>query len=110
MSVSNLSPESSMIDPFSAACAVEADLPAEVEDDDRQRMDKFLPGDILDRDDNDGIFAVSDLFAAGATIRFKVNPHRAVGAVVPWNTDTGVATWRFTAVFWGYKIVQPIQV
>lgn len=83
----------------------------EVDDDDRQRTDKFLPGDILDREDNDGIFAVSDLFAAGATIRFKVSPLRAVGGVAPWvSGTTGVEDWEFNAVFWGYKLIQPIQV
>jgi hypothetical protein len=77
---------------------------------DRQRQDKFIPGDVLDRCDSDGILAVSDIFPQGSTITFKVNPLRPVGNNVPWNAGTGVHDYIFTAVFWGYKIIQPTQV
>jgi len=78
---------------------------------DRQRQDKFIPGDILERQDSDGILAVSDIFPEGSTITFKVNPLRPVGNNDPWNDgQTGVETYIFTAVFWGYKIIQPTQV
>ena len=78
---------------------------------DRQRQDKYIPGDIMARQDNDGIMAVSDIFPEGSTITFKMNPFRAVGNSVPWNNaTTGVSSYVFTAVLWGYKIVQPTQV
>lgn len=78
---------------------------------DRQRQDKYIPGDIMDRQDNDGIMAVSDIFPEGSTITFKMNPFRAVGNSVPWNDGTtGVSSYVFTAVLWGYKIIQPTQV
>lgn len=78
---------------------------------DRQRQDKYVPGDLLDRCDNDGIMAVSDIFPGGTTITFKLNPFRPVGNNAPWNhAVTGVASFMFTATFWGYKIIQPTQV
>jgi hypothetical protein len=78
---------------------------------DRQRSDKFVPGDVFDRFDDDGILPVSDIFPQGTTITFKLNPLRAVGNNTPWNHGTtGVSEFRFQATFWGYKIIQPTQV
>lgn len=77
---------------------------------DRQRQDRYVPGDFLDRQDNDGILSVSDIFPEGSTITFKINPLRPVGNNAPWSDATGVESFLFTASFWGYKIIQPTQV
>ena len=78
-------------------------------DSDRARQDNFVPGDLFDRFDNDGILPVADIFAPGAQITFEVNPFRAVGNGTPWNDADGVSNFVFTATFSGYKIIQPGQ-
>jgi hypothetical protein len=76
---------------------------------DRARQDKFIPCDVLSKFDGDGIMPVSDIFPGGTEITFKINPLRPVGNVAPWSDADGVATFVFTAVFQGYKIIQPTQ-
>lgn len=77
---------------------------------DRVRSDKYIPGEVLGKFDGDGIMPVSDIFAAGSSITFEMSPHRAVGNNAPWSDSDGVENFIFTAIFWGYKIVQPAQV
>lgn len=78
-------------------------------DSDRERQNSFLPGDLLERSDSDGIFAVSDIFSEGATINFQMAPLRPIGNNAPWSDADGVASFVFSAIFWGYKIIQPAQ-
>jgi len=77
---------------------------------DRARQDQFIAGDVLARYDDDGFMPVSDIFAGGATITFKINPLRAVGNGAPWSGSTGVDKFEFNAIFEGYRILQPLSV
>jgi hypothetical protein len=99
------------------ATGTQADMPPldfewsyESDSSDRQRSDKYVPGELMDRYDGDGIMSVSDVFAPGTTVTVKVNPLRAIGNNTPWNAADGVLTYTMTAVFAGYKIIQPSQV
>ena len=73
---------------------------------DRQRQDRFISGDILARRDEDGIFAVDEVFASGATITFTLVPLRPVGGAAPWNdVQTGIEKFEFQVTFVGYRVV-----
>lgn len=75
---------------------------------DRERQNQYISGDVLARADEDGFLAISEVFASGANVTFQVQPLRAVGNEAPWNEDDGVETFTFSAIFEGYRILQPL--